>query len=75
MAEVVVVNVKPKYSVWKSIGKGIVTGLKGALVLAPMIADQVVPALQGAGVKVSTGIIAALAIAKALNNYRKNKDN
>jgi hypothetical protein len=76
MPEVILVKVpKKKYSVWKSIGKGLITGLKGVLVLAPVIADQVIPTLQSAGVKVSTGVLVALAAAKAINNWKKNKDN
>ena len=61
---------KKKYNVWKSIGKGLWTGVKGALVLAPMVVDT----LQGAGVKISGSVIVVLAVAKAVNNYIKNRD-
>lgn len=65
------VSVKPKYSKWKTFGKALVTIGKGALVLAPMVIDS----LKDSGVKISGGIIIALGVIKAINNYRKNKDN
>lgn len=76
MAEVVFVKApKKKFSWLKAIGKGVVTVGKGALVLAPIIADEVVPVLQGSGIKISSGIIVVLGVLKVLNNHRKNKDN
>ena len=68
-------SVKPKFSLWKAIGKGIVTAGKGVLVLAPILLEDVVPILKDNGVTISKWIIVGLGLAKVANNIRKNKDN
>lgn len=68
-------NIKPKYSFWKSLGKGLVTVGKGALVLAPILLEDVIPILKDNGVAVSKWIVVGLGIAKVITNRQKNKDN
>ena len=68
-------SIKPKFSIWKSIGKGLISVGKGALVLAPILLEEVVPILKDNGVTVAKWIVVTLGVVKAVNNARKNKDN
>lgn len=68
-------SIKPKYNFWKSLGKGLVTVGKGALVLAPILLEDVIPILKDNGVAVSKWIVVGLGIVKVVTNRQKNKDN